>query len=424
MRKITFNQILQLVENKKGKLFLSENDNVLSDTFFEIQCELGHVWKTCWNYLRRGRWCIHCYNKNFITNDDVNRVIEERAGVLLTPYINSKTPIKIKCKYDHEWNSLAYNVVKGGSWCPYCMNFRSEEICRIAFESIFNEKFPKYRPKQLVGVVGRQLEIDGYCPQLGIGFEHNGDQHYGDVRFFNSKYQKNLVENDKLKIKYCNENNIKLVIIPQLFTHTKYENLISFIVDNLMQQNCQFILPEDKNIQLNLSGIYHNNRQENWLMTAKMIAENHGGKCLSNTFIQILFPMEWQCKKGHIWMAPLSRIKAGSWCEQCYHESKQRDDYYEEIKDDILNLYFNKFETLDSIAKMMHISSPTISKLFKKWNIDPNLVKFKKCNLKLNKEKVLEIRASTLNYQELANKYGVSIQTIRNIIQNKTWKKL
>lgn len=355
-----------------------------------------------------------------ISLEIIQKTINERKGILLSPYIKSKIPIKIRCKFNHEWDVLANSIVNQHSWCPYCMQFRSEEICRIAFETIFNNKFPKYRTKKLIGVRGKQLEIDGYCGDIGIGFEHNGDQHYRNNKHFKSKYQDNLYQNDLLKIKYCHENNIKLVIIPQLFTHVKYDNLISFIIDDLVNQGHVFTALIDKNMLLNLDYIYHNDRHENCLTQAGAIAEDMGGKCLSKVFIQMLHPMEWQCKMGHEWSAPLSRVKTGSWCEQCYHSSKKRDIFYESIKEPILKLYYEQFETLDNIAKIMHISSPTISKLFKRWEVDPNLVKSR--NYLLNKDKVKEIRNSSLTIKELSIKYGVNIRTIKDVIEHKTWR--
>jgi len=45
------------------------------------------------------------------------------------------------------------------------------------------------------------------------------------------------------------------------------------------------------------------------LKEAVIIAEHHGGKCLSNQYINVITPLLWQCNKLHIWYASLASIK-------------------------------------------------------------------------------------------------------------------
>ncbi|CAJ0833731.1 12561_t:CDS:1, partial [Entrophospora sp. SA101] len=54
------------------------------------------------------------------------------------------------------------------------------------------------------------------------------------------------------------------------------------------------------------------------LSDARIIAEKCNGKCLSTQYINAKSPLEWKCKEGHIWLAPLNRIKDhGKWCPYC-----------------------------------------------------------------------------------------------------------
>ena len=54
----------------------------------------------------------------------------------------------------------------------------------------------------------------------------------------------------------------------------------------------------------------------------KSIAKTRKGKCLSETYINANTPLLWQCQKGHKWLAPAGRIKAGSWCLKCSGSAK------------------------------------------------------------------------------------------------------
>lgn len=43
-----------------------------------------------------------------------------------------------------------------------------------------------------------------------------------------------------------------------------------------------------------------------------------GGKCLSNIYINLTSPLEWECQEGHTWKTPLYRIKdQNRWCPEC-----------------------------------------------------------------------------------------------------------
>src|SRR3989344_3659633 len=65
------------------------------------------------------------------------------------------------------------------------------------------------------------------------------------------------------------------------------------------------------------------------------IAVEHGGKCLSEEYINTETKLEWQCENGHQWEAKPSHIKAGHWCPKCGRiesGNKQRGDIEEMYK--------------------------------------------------------------------------------------------
>lgn len=74
----------------------------------------------------------------------------------------------------------------------------------------------QYTFKDLKGVGGRNLRFDFAIfknNQLSHLIEYNGLQHYECPEGSWKKEYNNLIENDKRKIKYCNDNNIELRII-------------------------------------------------------------------------------------------------------------------------------------------------------------------------------------------------------------------
>ncbi len=49
----------------------------------------------------------------------------------------------------------------------------------------------------------------------------------------------------------------------------------------------------------------------------RSIAEERGGKCLSNFYVNSQTKLLWECLKGHQWEATPNGIKSGTWCPYC-----------------------------------------------------------------------------------------------------------
>jgi len=49
----------------------------------------------------------------------------------------------------------------------------------------------------------------------------------------------------------------------------------------------------------------------------KEIAQNRGGLCLSEKYINARSKLKWQCSEGHEWMAVPDSVKRGTWCPEC-----------------------------------------------------------------------------------------------------------
>jgi hypothetical protein len=52
------------------------------------------------------------------------------------------------------------------------------------------------------------------------------------------------------------------------------------------------------------------------------IAAERGGKCLAGNYSNSQTKLDWQCKSGHQWLATFNAIKQGSWCPECRAASK------------------------------------------------------------------------------------------------------
>jgi hypothetical protein len=46
-------------------------------------------------------------------------------------------------------------------------------------------------------------------------------------------------------------------------------------------------------------------------------AAARGGRCVSETYVDSLTLMEWECAAGHRWRACAHAIRQGHWCKRC-----------------------------------------------------------------------------------------------------------
>ena len=72
--------------------------------------------------------------------------------------------------------------------------WKNETKCKNIIEEYFNKKYGNYKykfnkirhPNIVNPQTGRHLELDGYCPELELAFEYNGEQHYELNNIYNN----------------------------------------------------------------------------------------------------------------------------------------------------------------------------------------------------------------------------------------------
>ena len=49
-------------------------------------------------------------------------------------------------------------------------------------------------------------------------------------------------------------------------------------------------------------------------------AARRGGRCLAESYVDSLTLMDWECAQGHRWRAVAHSIRQGHWCKRCADE--------------------------------------------------------------------------------------------------------
>ncbi len=212
-------------------------------THVVVKCSLGHTFRAKPHNLKINKTnCPVCSrDKQRLNLETIQKVAADRGGRLITTtYTNNRGKMKWECVRKHRWKASTHSVLRG-SWCPYCRIWAHEEACRFIFQKLFpGHRFIKQRFDWMRVENGYKLELDGYCEDLQLAFEYNGEQHYKKVdRFHVGK--KTLAQRkryDAIKLKKCKEQGIDLVVIPYT---VKMEDMESYIISELigMKRWCQ-----------------------------------------------------------------------------------------------------------------------------------------------------------------------------------------
>jgi hypothetical protein len=282
-----------------------------------FQCEAGHEWEAyAGAVMQYHTWCKQCFAaKRRKPPDDLHTVARSRGGTLLVEGRNRNTPATWQCSNGHTFQASPHNVLRG-NWCPECSASRSERIVRTHFEQIFDKPFPKAKPKWLRNSTGHLLELDGYCPQLKLAFEHQGAQHYRSVGRFRRVSVAGIQQRDAVKRSLCDSRGITLIEIPELIRYTPLHDLRRAIVERCLVAGVE--LPVDASTKhIDISAMYVTTQDDESLKKLQSIAASRGGRCLADAYAGSDARVAFACARGHEWMARPADIHQGTWCKRC-----------------------------------------------------------------------------------------------------------
>jgi hypothetical protein len=159
---------------------------------------------------------------------------------------------------------------------------------------------------------GNQMELDGYCKNINIGFEYHGHQHFKFVRAFQKDKSdlKLRQKDDDLKRELCKKNGMVLIEVPYSIPHDKIGEFI------LRECNQRGIKVPNRNAKLNYLNfdIYSPDK----LKYFQDFAEKNNAICLSSVYVNNKTPIKIKCCVcGTIWGIRPANLKSGKWCPKC-----------------------------------------------------------------------------------------------------------
>lgn len=229
-------ELQKLATEKGGSCLSTEYTN--SKTRMLFQCS-NHEHKPFEsNYvrvMRAGVWCPRCGNEKTTSHtrlkDGLERaqaIAQAKGGACLSKhYQNAHSLLEFKCSNpEHATWMAPFKSIAKGHWCAECAKKNlSEDKTRLFFEAHFNKAFPTVRHSWNMNPwTNMPLELDGYCQEFNLAFEHDGE-HHTTLSYKKHKKPKDMTYQlfkDHQKKKNCLAHGITLINIPII--HAKHRN--------------------------------------------------------------------------------------------------------------------------------------------------------------------------------------------------------
>jgi hypothetical protein len=278
----------------KGGLLLSKYVN--SETPLDVQCQDGHTWHPTWRSLQSGRWCADCYGNATLTTEYVQSHVANMGGLLLSEYINARTPLTVQCHIGHIWHPY-WPSLKNNHWCSDCagvapldpayvrahieerggkllneyVNVRTELIIQCHNDHTWKTFWPSIRD-------------DGWCPECA----HVAPLDPAYVKAFAAERGFTLVT------EYVNARTKLLVKCQDGHVYQMYWHNIK------AGHQCRYCAPNAPLTHEYVSG---------------QITERGG--ILLTAYVNVRTHFQVQCQNSHIRETRWPSIHSGSWCPCC-----------------------------------------------------------------------------------------------------------
>jgi len=180
----------------------------------KIICPKHGIFEQRVSHHLNGSGCPKCVGKGKTTQEfikEIRLIHGDKYNYSIVEYIDDKTKIDIICPKHGLFKQTAGKHLSGQG-CPICKESKGEREIR---QYLLDKKIifiPQKRFKDCKDK--RPLPFDFYLPELNICIEYQGQQHFKPISNLGGLNGfKEILKRDKIKEKYCLDNNIKLILL-------------------------------------------------------------------------------------------------------------------------------------------------------------------------------------------------------------------
>ena len=290
-------RIEKIVAEKGGK-YLSKR-MINGRTYIDLECDKGHIWTTRKDNIQKGTWCPECQK---LTLEEMQQLAAAHGGKCLSlKYINNVTPLEWKCDKGHTWWATPANI-KAGTWCPKCQKLTLEEMQRIAEDRGGKCLSSTY--------INAHTKLEWECEKGHTWF---ADPVMIKAGTWCPECQKLTIE-EMQQIAVARGGECLSSTYINAYTKLEWKCKVGHTwwakPDSIKYHKtwCPFCANEQKKFVI---------RKKYDIQMMQQLAAERGGWCLSQDYFTLQIPLEWKCDKGHTWWAAPSNIQRGTWCPEC-----------------------------------------------------------------------------------------------------------
>lgn len=188
-------------------------------TTVDIICPIHGVFRQRPKDHLMGKGCQKCSGVYMDTNYFIEKAEKKHNNYYSydkTVFIKSDVKTTITCPKHGDFEQTP-NSHLNGRGCPICRESKGEKEIRLNLLKNKITFLPQYK---FINCKNKQeLPFDFYLPDHNTCIEFHGEQHYKAFKHFGGKdkFEKTKY-NDFLKLKFCNDNKINLIIINDIKT--------------------------------------------------------------------------------------------------------------------------------------------------------------------------------------------------------------
>lgn len=285
---------------------------------YPFECASGHRFeRVASSVLYRVRGCQQC--RRGAVQDRFEKIVADRGGECLDGrYLGHRVRHQMRCCQGHEWTPEGCSLLQG-VWCPHCAGVGNRQRPEGAIR--------KYGLAQLHARAaeqgGRCLALvyrtgwDYYPFECAAGhsweamaykiFKGSWCRLCADARLAAERTDADGLTRIQAAASAhggrCLSETYRGVNRPHWFQcasgHT-WKALGRSILHGAWCRRCQ------------------NNRATLGIEAMHALAQERGGRCLSDTYVNNKTKLTWECHRGHVWSAIPGNVKGrGQWCPQC-----------------------------------------------------------------------------------------------------------
>jgi hypoxanthine phosphoribosyltransferase len=162
--------------------------------------------------------------------NQANKKHKFRYNYSKVEYVRSKDHVTIICAKHGEFEQTPNCHLNQGTGCPMCTNTSAAVLSII--QDLEKMQIPYITEKTFMGCTGvgqrgitSSLKFDLYLPDRNLCIEYDGPHHFGPFKYgsiTDDQAQSRFLtqqQNDNIKDRFCEDNNIELIRIPHTVMH-------------------------------------------------------------------------------------------------------------------------------------------------------------------------------------------------------------